>query len=379
MVFFQCMVINAQESLYDYVKLGSHQVGVLDTFLLDANYDYEALGYVGPKAYFIRIWHPIEEKDQQTYLKVKDLFGYKEIPELKTIQESLAAQYKSLYKRDYLSEDLEAGGQADYDAFSAEEAFDLIGEQETRSVSRTAIEQPNFPVVIYHHGAQGHPFESFAAAEFFASRGYVFISASFELQFENNPFGMLPYERYITDEKEESLKAIVKFAKTISSSSEIFFLGHSMGAQMGLRTFGQDSTIRAMISLETTIEFKSDEEKIKELWPEVYQRVITEKANYPFPILFCAATGREEPVDFIKNVRASQLCYAGTEKTFEHNAYLSLFYLKYFLGAELPQDDDTILRSRLLLYGRHLGVMGDFLNAIRNGDRACDGIIFIGR
>ena len=366
LIFLHWVTINAQENLYDFVKLGDYQVGFKDTLVLDGKYDYKAFDYVGRKPYFVQIWHPTKKKKKYHYLNVEDFFLFKQNLKLKSVQKQLSTEYKTLFIRDYLTENLITYEANKYGKYAYEDILELIGKLETRSIADSHIDGVDFPVIIYHHGAQGPPFENFVMAEYFASRGYIFITASFELQFENNPFGMLPYERYITDEEEESLKTITEFAKSLTHSSSIFFVGHSMGAQMGLRTFGQDSTIKGMISLETSIEFKTDYEKIKELWPEVYQKIITEKMYYPFPILFCAATGIEKPFNFLENVKAPQITYASTKTEFEHNAYLSFFYLRYFLSNEVPQTDKAILENRLTLYVKHLEVMYRFIEGILN-------------
>src|SRR5690606_5623430 len=127
----------------------------------------------------------------------------------------------------------------------------------------------DFPVIVYHHGSQSNSFENVAMAEYFASRGFVFVSSNFHLPFENKSFGLKPFDRYIAGEEEQSLQTVVEFAQSLSTSSAVFFIGHSMGAQMGLRTFDENPTIKGMVSLETTLEFKEDYEQIKEMWPEV--------------------------------------------------------------------------------------------------------------
>ncbi|MEM5567124.1 hypothetical protein WNY78_18550 [Psychroserpens sp. AS72] len=368
LTFLQCITIYAQENFYDFVKLGDYQVGITDTLVLDAKYDYNAYDYKGQKPYFVKIWHPIKKKDKNIYLNVSDLFVFKQNTNLKTVQEQLTTKYKNLFIEDYLTENLKTGKVNLYGKYSYEDVFDLIGRLETRSIPDSNIGDSNFPIIIYHNGSQGHPFENFAMAEYFASRGFIFVTASFELQFDNTPFGMLPYERYITDEEEESLQSITKFAKSLTNSSSIFFIGHSMGAQMGLRTFGEDNSIKGMISLETSIEFKTDYEKIKEMWPEVYQKVITEKVNYPFPILFCAATGEKKPFNFLENVKAPQISFVSTKTEFEHNAHLSFFYLRYFLDNEVQQADKAILKNRLTLYVKHLDIMYDFIERILNNE-----------
>ena len=364
--YFLCQPINAQENVYDYIKLGKYQVGIMDTIFFDSKYDYENCGYKGKKPYFIKIWHPIQNKLQKKYLKIKDLFVFKQNENLKGVKDSLELLYKKHYISEYLTENLENGSDNNYGKYSMENVFDLVEKIDTRSTSKPIKGKSNLPVIIYYNGSQGHPFENFLLAEYFASRGFNFVAASFELQFANMPFGMLPYDRFHSNEYEESLKTIIRFAQSITSSSDIFFIGHSMGAQMGLRTFGQDSTIKGMVSLETTIEFKTDYEQIKEMWPEVYKNIILDKVNYPFPILFCAATGESKPFNFLENVKSPQVTYAGTIKEFEHNAYLSLFYLRYFLDKSVDQTDKNIIKKRLPIYVKHIETIYNFIEGIMN-------------
>lgn len=361
LVLIQCIILNAQEDIYKGLDWGAYQVGFRDTLILDEKYNYQSQDYNGKKPYFVQIWHPIYKREEPEYLRVKDFYSFQENADLKVVQEHLKEEYKNLFIRDYLSENLLNGEEMDYGSYSYEDVFKLLGELETKSIRAPMTEAESFPVIVYYHGSQGLPFENFVMAEYFASRGFIFVSASFELQFENCPFGMLPFERFHSNEYEESLKTVTHFAKSLSNSTSIFFVGHSFGAQMGLRTFGQDASIKGMVSLETTLEFKSDDEKIKEMWPEVYNRIITEKTEYPFPIMFCAATGEESPFYFFQNVRAPQIKYVSTYAEFEHNAYLSIFYLRYFLDEDVRQADKRVIAERLPLYLKHLNTIYAFI------------------
>lgn len=366
LTFFYTHTLYAQKSMYDVVNLGVYQVGITDTVIFDSNYTYEQHGYKGKKPYFVKIWHPLIGKQKNNYVTLRDFFHHKQNNLLNEVQDSLMNIYKRHFIRDYLSENLENGNENNFNPYSMDQVFELILKEKTRSISAPLSGKSNYPIIIYYNGSQGHPFENFLLAEYFASRGYIFIAASFELQFGNNSFGMLPYERFHSKEYEESLKTIVRFSKSLTSSANIYFIGHSMGAQMGLRTFGNDSTIKGMVSLETSIEFKYDLEKIKEMWPEVYQSVITEKVYYPFPILFCAATGQAKPFFFFENLRAAQVTYLSTVSEFEHNAYLSLFYLRYFIDNKIIQSDKYIIKNRLPLYVKHLDTIYNFINNSMN-------------
>ena len=356
--------IYAQNNIYKTIKLGSRQIGVMDTIIFDEKYSYDAFDYKGGKPYFIKIWHPTQSTNESNYIRIEDLYGFKENQKLKTLQDSLKSIYKSLFIRDYLTENLESGHQNNFGKHSLEEVFNFIGKLKTRSTPSILNNKSNLPVIIYYNGSQGHPFENFVLAEYLASRNIIFLSASLELPYEKVPFGLLPYERHHSGEYEESLKTIIKFAQSITNYSDIFFIGHSMGAQMGLRALGQDSIIKGMVSLETTLEFKKDNESIKEMWPELYKKIINEKTDYPFPILFCAATGDKEPFFFLDKVKSSQTTFISTKTDFEHNAYLSLFYLRYFLDSAVPQTDKKIIFDRLLLYQKHLTIIYKFFSSI---------------
>ncbi|MCF8365286.1 MAG: hypothetical protein K9H16_05865 [Bacteroidales bacterium] len=378
LIFLHSYGIWAQENFYDFVKPGELQVGFLDTLLFDTAYHYEAFDYKGMKPYFVQIWHPINKIPLQNYLTFNDFFesGWNE--DLSTIQNQLMINYKEAIIRDCIEENLESGESNDYGSYSYDDIVDLIGVIETKS-SFAPLDVPSqYPVILYHHGAQSNSFENFVMAEYFASRGFIFVAANFHLPYENTIFGLKPFEKLIKNEDEESLRTLLEFAQTLSNSSFIFFIGHSWGAQMGLRTFDRDTAIKGLISLETTIEFKTDYEKIKEMWPEVFQKVITDNTYYPFPVLFCAATGQEKPFEFFNNINAQQITFAPTNEEFEHNAYTSTFYLRYFIDSKVTQTDKEILKNRLPLYARHLVLINEFIEGIiKNEKKQEKEIIFV--
>ena len=370
MIFLQSSIINAQETFYDLIKPGNFQVGFQDTVIFDPQFDYEAYNYSGKKPFFIQVWHPIEEKQKPLFngendpLLIKDFFEGKQYPGLQSVQQQIKKNNKEVFIRDFIAENLHTGQENDFETYSYDDVFNLITQLKTQSTFSAINKITGFPVIIYHHGSQSNSFENFAMAEYFASRGFIFIASNFHLPYENSIWGLKPYDKLVKNEDEESLRTILKFARSISSSPYIFFIGHSLGAQMGFRTFDRDSSIKGMVSLETTIEFKNDYEKIKEMWPEVFQKIVTEKANYPFPVLLCAATGQERPFYFFDRLNAPQITFAPTKEEFEHNAYTSLFYLRYFLSDKVLQPDKDILKDRLNLYRKHLELINQFITQV---------------
>jgi hypothetical protein len=365
LMFIQSFAVNAQNTLYDFINLGDFQVGFKDTILFETNYQYEAFDYAGMKPHFIQIWYPLTEKPNSSdYLTFKDFFEGNLTDQLFTIKAKLRQHYQEAIIRDCIEENLASCEANDFGNLNNEEILNIIGETKTKSIIHKDFKTSQYPIIIYHHGAQSYSFENYAMAEYFASRGFIFISANFHLPYENTIFGLKPFDKIIKDEEESSLQTILRFAKSLTTSESIFFIGHSWGAQMGLRTFDHDTAIKGLISLETTIEFKTDKEIIKEMWPEVFQKVITENGIYPFPILFCAATGQEKPFAFFDKINSPSVMFAPTKKEFEHNAYLSTFYLRLFLENNIQQTDRDILQDRLHLYVKYLELIDEFIDGI---------------
>lgn len=359
-----------QDALYDQFELGEFQVGFTDTVIYDEKYTYEGFGYNGMKPYFLQIWFPLKQKPKnRSFLHFTDFFKRGKKDELKTIKEQLKINDKETFIREHISENLETGEPNIYGKYTHNDIFDMILAIETRSILQPFPDSLNFPVIIYHHGSQSNSYENFLMAEYFASRGFVFISANFHLPYPNTIYGLKPFDKIIKDEDEGSLSTILQFAQQLKGSTSTFFIGHSWGAQVGFRSFDEHTTLKGFVSLETTLEFKTDDQTIKEYWPEVYQKIMVNKTYYPFPILLCAATGKEEPFYFFNKLNAQQITFASTKEEFEHNAYTSLFYLRYFIDSKIPQTDKVILKDRFDLYIEHIKFITQYFNNILNHEK----------
>ncbi len=373
-VLLPCMFAHAQEMFYDFFKPGNFHTGFQDTLIYDPGFEYTAYNYHGKKPFFIQIWHPAAkrteaqpEKETRKPVCIKDLLEFKCDSSLEIVRQQLQKNNREILIRDFIAENVKTGEANDFGALAYEDIFHALTGLKTQSFYSPVKTGSDFPVIVYHHGSQSNSFENFAMAEYFASRGFIFVAANFHLPYENSMWGLKPYDKLIQNEDEAGLRTVMQFAQTLSKSPFIFFIGHSLGAQMGFRTFDSDSTVQGMISLETTIEFQNDSQKIRELWPEVFHKLVTEKAHYPFPVLLCAAVGKEGSFNLLEHLNTPQLFLASTKSEFEHNAYISLFYLRYFLDPSIEQTDKTILKDRLNLYVKHLDLMHEFLiRAMKN-------------
>lgn len=363
--FFGIIGLKAQMSYYALLTTGKHDAGYSDTVLYDQKFTYEAYGYKGAKPYFVQVWHPVEKNSRASYLHTNDL-RMSNLPfPLSEVYTHLNAETDTTILRNCVLIEGEHEPAAPV-SIDCNDLLERYYNAQTRSVRAAMPVAGHNPLIVYHHGSQGSAAENLAMAEYFASRGYIFVSANFHLPYPGQLFGLKPYNLLINGEEEESLRAILGFACSLSSGP-LFFAGHSWGAQMGWRTLKQDHQISGFVSMETSLEFQDDPVKIREYWPELYQCIVETQPVYPFPIMLMAATGKAEVFRFFEKVESPSLLFVSTRESFEHNAYTSEFYFRYLLRESVLPPDDARLHERFILYVKHLEAMDQFFKNIQAG------------
>ncbi|MDF0705682.1 hypothetical protein [Flagellimonas okinawensis] len=119
------------------------------------------------------------------------------------------------------------------------------------------------------------------------------------------------------------------------------------------------------ISMETTIEFKTDLTEIQEKWPYVYDAIKIKKNKFTIPLLLFAAKEKETNFNFFRSVGTAKTFYASYLKPFTHNSYTSFYMSRYFSPKEVENPDSEVLLSQIKGYSEHLNLMFDFLETIR--------------
>jgi pimeloyl-ACP methyl ester carboxylesterase len=229
-------------------------------------------------------------------------------------------------------------------------------------------QRTNWPVIVYHHGSQGMSDENAVMAEYFASRGYVFVSANFHLPYPDTPFGLLPYALEQENKHNQSTaKQVIEFARTLTKNPNLFFIGHSWGAQEGWCFLDEPNMATAFVSLETTIEYKTDTLEIKDKWPYVYDALAVQKREFSIPILLLAAEDRDLNFDFFRDWSSVAMTYASYMLPFAHNSYTSAYLMRYFLGDAFAKPDVVVLRTQVEGYATHLELMEAWLDSVQKG------------
>lgn len=360
--------IQAQNSYYKYIQLGKLEVAYCDTVLYDPEIVYTQYGYSGNAPIFVQIWYPSDKILNQRFLTMGE-YQLRKIPEaLKGVYHELLKHTDESFIRDGISYNVFTDEPLNYGNLTTSEILARLKEIKTKSVYSEIDSTLDYPVIVYHHGSQGMSDENSIMAEYFASKGYVFISANFHLPYPNSLYGLLPYDLEKKSKHNQSgAKTVIDFAKSISSSKQIYFIGHSWGAQEGWCFLNDSSWVKAFVSMETTLEFKTDSTEIKELWPYVYDAIKVKKNKFSIPILLFAATEENKKFEFFENVSSEEMIHATYKKFFAHNSYTSFYMLRYFLSEEIKQADSEVLLEQIKAYAAHINVIEDFFEHIQQG------------
>lgn len=352
-----------QDSFYNEIQLGEYSVGYCDTILFDDSLNYSQFNYDGPAPIFVQIWHPVLAKGDNNYLTYGDLMSTEVPQELDKIHHELSIRLDSAFIRYNISEESKTWKEIDYKNHSHEEILKKLKTQKTKSSLAKLNKGANFPVIVYHHGNQSPSDENYLMAEYFTSRGYIFVSANFELPFAGHHFGFR--EGNLKKPNTSTPKKVIEFAKSLSKSQQLFYIGYSYGAQVGFCMLYEKGFADAFVSLETTMEFKRPLGHVKNIWPIVYNTVLEHQRDYQLPILMIANTRENPPFTFFnemfKDFNHQYTLQVSAKRYFGHESYTSVYFLRYLNRKIYKQPDSNRLKTQLKMYIQNLKLIESFL------------------
>lgn len=215
--------VYSQDNFYDFIELGDYSVGFSDTLLIDETVKYQEFGYDGGVPLFVNIWHPIEKVSNPTYLSYADLRKKELKQSLKKVYETLESHMDSAFTWYNVEVDFDDYENIDYGDLTPYQVQEVLKTVKTKSQKATLPEKSEYPVIFYHHGAQGLSDENYLMAEYFASHGYLFVSANFHWPFKDKTYGFSS----LSDYNNRATKRLIEFSKSISNSEQLYFIGHS--------------------------------------------------------------------------------------------------------------------------------------------------------
>jgi pimeloyl-ACP methyl ester carboxylesterase len=338
-----------------------HPIGFADTLLFNDSLHYSAFGYDGPAPLFVQAWFPLggtiagpEGRLDTDNLRFRDLRKPTLPPVLQRMHSELLLRMDSAFIEYDLRYPVDGDEPIDYAPFTEKQVKDSLFALGTHSFRAALPQGTSRPVIVYHHGSQGLSDENVWMAEHFAENGFIFLSSNFHWPLENAQYGT----PLVWEPDRSSVRTMLRFARQLANGNKVFYVGHSWGAQEGWCTLHEPGLADAFISLETTMEWKTDTAEVRDKWPHVLDAIITH--SYPMPILMVADTKGTPPFQMFNGVRG-ELHYLDPKEPFGHESYTSAYLMRRAGEGRFPVPDRDRLHEQTVLYEALLKEMLAFL------------------
>ncbi|MBL7938153.1 MAG: hypothetical protein JNL43_02235 [Flavobacteriales bacterium] len=321
-----------------------YTIGFSDTLLFNDSLRYASFGYDGPAPLFVQAWFPIEEPmgPRLTYRQLRErrLAG-----PLQRVHQELLVRADSAFVEYDLRYPFDGDDAINYAPYSEWQVKDSLWAMRSKAYRSPWPEILDRPVIVYHHGSQGFSDENVVMAEELAHLGFVVLSCNFHWPLEGQPYGF----PIVWKPDEQSIRTMLRFARRTARGNKVFYIGHSWGAQEGWCTLHERGLADAFISLETTMEWKTDSAEVRDKWPDVLEAITTH--SYPMPILMVADSEGEPPYPMFKGVRAD-VRYLDPKQPFGHESYTSAYLMRLSGKVRFPVPDEEVMLTQLTLYSQ---------------------------
>ncbi|MEZ4756673.1 MAG: hypothetical protein R2817_07595 [Flavobacteriales bacterium] len=340
---------------------GPYPIGFADTVLFNGEVHYSAFGYDGPAPLFVQAWFPLVGTIAEPVgrldpnnLRFHDLRRPKQPPVLQPVYQQLLLRMDSAFIEYCLRYPFDGDDPIDYAPFTEEQVKDSLFALGTHAFRAELPLHVDRPVILYHHGSQGLNDENVWMAEHFAENGFIFLSCNFHWPLEGRSYGYpLNWEP-----DRSSIRTMLHFARTLANGNKVFYIGHSWGAQEGWCSLYEPGLADAFISLETTMEWKTDTSEVRDKWPHVLEAITTH--SYPMPILMVADSEGEPPYPMFAGVHGD-LSYLDPKEPFGHESYTSAYLLRRAGDGRFPVPDREALDAQFDLHTALLDELLAFL------------------
>lgn len=341
---------------YSQAQLVSYPIGWYP-HVIDVANDVDTSTY----PLFSNIWFPVAPHNQ--HVSTAELFPVHQYPTYDSITKALADSNQKYYQYYNLSEELVHYARIELSKVEKDSLY-----QEIMSVQHPYAKQeqlPSFedyPIILYHHGSQSNLNENLELMEYFVSSGrYIFISTNYHLP-NGKQFGLSEG----VSESTQHEQALLNWVKS-KTDQNIYLIGHSWGAQKNMILALNNPSITGIVSMETTLEFKSDSAEIAYKWPHVYHTLAIDQKQFSMPSLLIANTIENEPFPFFLNTSDTTQFHVTAKDTIDHESYLSEHFDRYHVHFTASIPDSVALKKQYELYHSHLFLISSFVNNIEDG------------
>jgi len=331
-----------------------HAIGFADTLLLSDSLRYTAFGYDGSAPLFVQAWFPVEDPPTTPKLTFQQLRDRQLEQPLLGVHQELLSRMDSAFIEYDLRYPFGGDEPIDYIPFTEQQVMDSLFTLPTRAHRDPFPDRIDRPVIVYHHGSQGFSDENVRMAEHFAENGFIFLSCNFHWPLEGAMYGT----PLVWKPDRSSIRTMLRFARSVAKGNNVFYIGHSWGAQEGWCTLYEPGLVDAFVSLETTMECKTDTAEVRDKWPDMLEALTTH--SYPMPILLVADTDGEPPYPMFTGVRGD-LRYLDPKQPFGHESYTSAYLMRQAVEGRFALPDRDRLHEQAALYEALLAELLAFL------------------
>ncbi|MBK9276365.1 MAG: hypothetical protein IPM49_17745 [Flavobacteriales bacterium] len=341
---------------------GPSPIGFADTLLFNDSLRYGAFGYEGPAPLFVQAWFPLEGtlaepvgRLDPDHLRFRDLRRPRLPSSLQPVYQQLLLRMDSAFIEYGLRYPFDGDEPINYAPFSEQQVKDSLLALGTQAFRAELPLTASRPVIVYHHGSQGLSDENVWMAEHFAEHGYIFLSCNFHWPLEGRSYGY----PLVWEPDRSSIRTMLRFARTLANGHKVFYIGHSWGAQEGWCTLHEPGLADAFISLETTMEWKTDSAEVRDKWPQVLEALTTH--SYPMPILMVADTEGEPPFPMFRGVQGD-VRYLDPKEPFGHESYTSAYLMRLAEEGRFALPDREAMQRQFEL---HVALLDELLTFLR--------------
>ena len=351
------------------LKPGKFSVEFQDTIVFKSDETYTDKNYSGGKPFFISFWFPSKQKGDGNYLTYKEYYNPDHSLNLDSFRNTMIEDDKATLIRSGVTNNMDTWETSEF-TNNEQNLLDAILNTKVNAHRSTNFPKERYPVIIYHHGAGGTAEENAVLFEFLASNGFVVISCNYEFPMDDaentymdiDSSGM-PKFYPIPNKEINDIEFVIQFAQSLSftNSGELYFIGHSRGAQDGLMLNRRgNTTIKAYILFDTTLE-GAPVEIVKQIWP-AWDSLIREHPNdfktrtylisSPKESYFNGKYSRQPDPEFqiFKFLNPTTFTLLSSKRPMHHNSFLSLGVIKKFYSTEFKQPDDKLSAGQVVAY-----------------------------
>ncbi|MBK7403378.1 MAG: hypothetical protein IPJ41_01775 [Phycisphaerales bacterium] len=358
-VFVACVVVSGAMAqgadptrpLWGGLEPGPNVVGFRSYWEADLGRTYQRPGIDAapmPRPILVNVWYPAAG-EAGAAMEYGDYLRPDADGRFEALERDLAGYERGIVVAEVFGESAESG--AGGEPVGLERLFHT-----PTGVVRDAPRAPGrFPLVLYHAGYGSSYEDNSVLCEYLASLGYVVVGSTF-LRADGSSFNIDAQEGSARD-----LELLVRVAceEWGAEWEHIGMVGHSGGAHTAVRFVSRpDSPARAIVSLDTTQDYHSFEDK---RWYDMVPVALAHIADIDVPLLFVArphATFR-----MADRLVAAPRLYL-TFRDLEHETFVS----HGVLGAEFAgRADAPMVRASYLELCRAIGL---FLDAELRGSES---------